>query len=69
MSDFLTSLQEPEYVHVLLNHLPMTGLLAALLSLAVGIVVRTRPVLLVGRALVSLFSLSAWPVSEYGEGG
>ncbi len=69
MSDFLTSLQEPEYVHVLLNHLPMTGLLAALLSLAVGIVVRKRPVLFVGLALVSLFSLSAWPVSEYGEGG
>ncbi len=69
MSDFLTSLQEPEYVHVLLNHLPMTGLLAALLSLAVGIVVRKRPILFVGLALVSLFSLAAWPVSEYGEAG
>ncbi len=69
MSVFLKSLQQPEYVHVLLNHLPITGLGVALLSLVVGLVVRKRPVLLLGLALVSLLALSAWPVAEYGERG
>ena len=32
MSIFLKNLQQPEYVHVLLNHLPLTGLFAAALA-------------------------------------
>jgi hypothetical protein len=69
VGEFLKSLQQPEYVHVLLNHLPLTGLFVALLSLVAGLVTRQRAVLFVGLALVSLFALSAWPVSEYGEDG
>jgi hypothetical protein len=67
MSTFLKALQHPEYVHVLLNHLPLTGLFAALLALVAALVVRNRVALFIGLGLVMLFSLSAWPVSEYGE--
>lgn len=67
MSTFLKSLQQPEYVHVLLNHLPLAGLLAALLGLVGALAIRSRPALFVALGLVILFSLSAWPVSAYGE--
>jgi hypothetical protein len=60
-------LQQPEYVHVLINHLPLTGLFAALLCLIGALITRKRVAIYLGMALVSLFALSAWPVSEYGE--
>jgi hypothetical protein len=69
MSTFLKCLQQPEYVHVLLNHLPLAGLLAATLSLLAALAVRNRPALFIALGLVVLFSLSAWPVTEYGEAG
>ena len=62
-------LQQPEYVHVLINHLPLTGLFAALLCLIGALMTRKRVAIYLGMALVSLFALSAWPVSEYGEDG
>lgn len=62
-------LQQPEYIHVLINHLPLTGLFAALLCLVVALILRKGVALYLGMALVSLFSLSAWPVAEYGEEG
>ena len=62
-------LQQPEYVHVLINHLPLTGLFAALLGLIGALISRKRAAIYLGMGLVSLFSLSAWPVSEYGEDG
>ncbi len=63
------SLQQPEYVHVVLNHLPITGLGVAFLGLVAGLVLRQRALLFLGLVLVSLLSLSAWPVAEYGEQG
>ncbi len=62
-------LQQPEYVHVLINHLPLTGLFAALLCLVGALIARKRAAIYLGMGLVSLFALSAWPVSEYGEDG
>jgi hypothetical protein len=69
VSGFLQGLREPEYVHVLLNHLPLVGLFAALLCLLTGLVSRSRTALFLGLGLVSLFALAAWPVAEYGEQG
>jgi hypothetical protein len=63
----LELLRKPEYVHVLINHLPLTGLFAALLCLIGALIVRKRAAIFLAMGLVSLFSLSAWPVSEYGE--
>jgi hypothetical protein len=62
-------LSRPEYVHVLINHLPLTGLFAALLCLIVALITRKRAAIFLGLGLVSLFSISAWPVSVYGEEG
>jgi hypothetical protein len=67
MSAFLNELQQPEYVHVLINHLPLTGLFAALLALVGALVVGNRAALFIALTLVGLFALAAWPVSEYGE--
>ena len=65
----LKLLQQPEYVHVLINHLPLTGLFAALVCLIGALITRNRTAIYVGMARVSLFAVSAWPVSEYGEDG
>ncbi len=69
MESFFKALERPEYVHVLINHLPLTGLVAALLGLGCAWVLGNRAGIFVGLVLVSLFALSAWPVSEYGEAG
>ncbi len=69
MKEFLETLQQPEYVHVLLNHLPLTGLFAAWLCLAAALVTGNRVTALVGLSLVSLFALSAWPTYVYGQRG
>ena len=62
-------LQQPEYVHVLINHLPLTGLFASLLFLGGSLLIRKRAAVLLSLVLVSLFAASAWPVSVYGEKG
>jgi hypothetical protein len=64
-----TLLSQPEYVHVLINHLPLIGLPVAILALAAALVMRNRGAILLGLVLVALLALSAWPVSEYGEAG
>ncbi len=69
MSAFLHELQRPECVHVLVNHLPLTGLFAALLGLTGCLAIRSRAAVFLAMGLVSLFSLSAWPVYVYGEQG
>lgn len=69
MSDFLQELKQPEYVHVLINHLPLTGLFAAILALIGSLIIRSRSAVFLGMVLVGLFALSAWPVYFYGEKG
>jgi hypothetical protein len=62
-------LEQPEYVHVLINHFPLIGLLVAMVALVVGLVIRNRPAVRIGLVLVGLLALSAWPVYHYGEEG
>jgi hypothetical protein len=59
--------QQPEYLHVLLNPLPIYGLVAGLLAMAVALGVRHRRADLVALAVVFVSALSAWPVAEFGE--
>jgi len=61
--------KQPEYIHILLNHFPLTGLAAALLALLTAVVCRNRVAMRIGLGLVGLMAFSAWPVSEYGEKG
>ena len=67
MNDFLQTLKQPEYVHVLLNPIPVYGTLCGILALVVALILRSRPAQIVAYVIVILSTLSAWPVSEYGE--
>jgi hypothetical protein len=61
------SLRQPEYVHVLLNPLPVYGLLIAWIGLIIAIVLKSRRGQVVALVLVLVTSLSAWPVYEFGQ--
>ena len=63
----LRSLRQPEYVHVLLNPLPVYGLLIAWLGLVIAAVLKSRRAQVVTLVLVLVTSLSAWPVYEFGQ--
>jgi formate hydrogenlyase subunit 3/multisubunit Na+/H+ antiporter MnhD subunit len=67
MEGLTNAIQQPEYVHVLLNHLPITGLFIALCFLLAGILNNNRFTLRVALAAVVLLSFSAWPVAHYGK--
>lgn len=67
MSIFLQHLRDPEYMHVLLNPLPVYGLAIAVLGLALAFIFRSRRAFIVSLALVFVSGLSAWPTYSYGE--
>ena len=56
-----------EHLHVLLNHLPLVGLMQAAVVLVVALALRNRPTIALGLALVSLTAGTAWPVIESGQ--
>ncbi len=60
-------LKEPEYLHVILNPLPVYGIALGMLALAVAIVSRSRAAQVTALLLVFLSAFSAWPVKVYGE--
>ncbi len=60
---------QPEWTHVLLSHLPLTGLAVAVAVLIAAVILRNRQAILLGLALVGLLSASAWPVMVFGEQG
>lgn len=58
---------DPAHLHVLLNHLPLTGLAVAVVVLLAGLLRRNRPWAVFGLGLVVLLAGSAWPVIQSGE--
>jgi hypothetical protein len=62
-------LRQPEYIHVLLNPLPVYGLLMGWVGLVIGLALRSRRAQIATLTLVLLSSISAWPVYEFGEQG
>jgi len=66
---FLRGLRQPEYVHVLLNPLPVYGLLISWIGLVVAVISKSRRAVIVALILVFIASISAWPVYEFGEEG
>lgn len=66
---FLRGLRQPEYVHVLLNPLPVYGLLISWVGLIVALISKSRRAQIVTLILVFITSISAWPVFEFGEQG
>jgi hypothetical protein len=63
----LRDLQQPEYIHVLLNPLPVYGLLIGLIGLVLALVLKSRRAQIATLTLVLISSASAWPVYEFGE--
>src|SRR5215470_15078595 len=64
---FVHGLRQPEYVHVLLNPLPVYGLLLAWVGLIIAFSLKSRRAQIATLALVLVSSLSAWPVYEFGQ--
>src|SRR5207245_4989899 len=63
----LRDLRQPEYIHVLINPLPMYGLAMAFLGLIVAFFLRSRRAQIATLIVVLVSAASAWPVYEFGE--
>lgn len=66
---FVRGLRQPEYVHVLLNPLPVYGLLISWIALIAALISKSRRAHIVTLILIFVTSISAWPVYEFGEEG
>src|SRR2546429_2719525 len=69
INGFLRGLRQPEYVHVLLNPLPVYGLLISWIALIAALISKSRRAHIVTLILIFVTSISAWPVYEFGEEG
>lgn len=67
MSGFLRALEQPEYVHTLINPVPIYGLGVGIFALVIAIFLRHRSAHLTALAIIFLAAVSAWPVKYYGE--
>src|SRR6266496_2909473 len=67
MKIFFQHLNEPEYMHVLLNPLPVYGLAIGVVGLLLAVVARNRTGIVIALVLVFLSGLSAWTTYHYGE--
>ena len=63
----LRDLRQPEYVHTLLNPLPIYGLSIALLALLIGLGLRSSSVRVTALLLIFLCAVSVWPIVYFGE--
>ncbi len=67
LHEFLQQLRQPEYVHVLLNPIPVYAMASGVLTLIVALILRSRPAQITAFVVVIFASLSVWPVGEFGE--
>ena len=63
----LEHLSNPEYLHVLLNPLPVYGLAAGVLGLIVALIARARAARVTALTIVFVSAFCAWPAYHYGE--
>ena|SRR5437763_8859672 len=63
----LRDFERPEYLHVLLNPLPVYGLGIALFGLIAALLIGSRRGQIAALLLVSVTAAAAWPVAEFGE--
>jgi hypothetical protein len=63
----LRDLRQPEYIHVLINPLPIYGLAMAWIGLIVSLFLGSRRAQIATLAIVLLSATSAWPVYELGQ--
>jgi len=67
MNGFSRALQQPEYVHTLINPLPVYGLGIGLVALIMAMFLRNRSAHVTALSVIFLAAASAWPVKYYGE--
>jgi hypothetical protein len=60
-------LSQPEYIHVLINPLPVYGLTMGIIGLLIALLLRSRSAQVATLALIVLSGLIAWPTVHYGE--
>ncbi len=63
----LRDLRQPEYIHVLINPLPIYGLLMGWIGLVIALSLKSRHAQVATLTLVLITSASAWPAYEFGE--
>lgn len=63
----LNEFQQPGYLHVLINHLPIIGTAMGLIGLLAGLFLRERKALIPGLVILFIAGFSAWPVYETGD--
>ena len=62
-------LSQPEYIHVLINPLPVYGLTMGIIGLVIALFLRSRSAQITTLALILLSGAIAWPVVHFGEAG
>ncbi len=67
LNSLFTALRQSEYLHVLLNPLPVYGLAMGALALVVGLAMKSRPALVVALVIVLVSSAAAWPTYLLGQ--
>ena len=65
----LAHLKQPEYVHVLLNPLPIYGLALGGLALVIAMILRNRRAQITALILILIGAGSTIPVVHYGDAG
>ena len=68
-TDFREALRQPEYLHVLLNPLPVYGLAVGIIALIAAGLARSRPALILALALVAFTAAAAGPAAYFGHAG
>ncbi len=69
--NYLTILREhlgqPEYMHVLINPMPVYGLSMGVITLGIALIARSRSIMIAALILIFIAGLSAWPTYHYGQ--
>jgi hypothetical protein len=67
LQTFLRNFQQPEYIHVLINPLPVYGLAIGLIGLIVALCLRSRRAQITAFVLIFIAAASVWPVVHFGD--
>lgn len=67
MNAFLHALQQPEYVHALINPIPIYGLALGIVALITSLFMRNRTAQIPALVITLIAAASAWPVAYFGD--
>lgn len=67
LASLLQDFRQPEYIHVLLNPIPVYGLAAGLIGLIAALLLRSRHAQIASLIIILLAGTAAWPVYEFGQ--